>query len=702
MEQGKQVTDLYGELVFNDRVMKDKLPKDVYKAVHKTIEDGSHLELDVANSVAAAMKEWAIEHGATHFTHWFQPMTGLTAEKHDSFLSPEADGSVIMEFSGKELVKGEPDASSFPSGGLRATFEARGYTAWDPSSPAFIKDGSLYIPTAFCSYGGEALDKKTPLLRSMDALSKEAVKVLHLLGSEDVTHVSTTIGSEQEYFLIDKDMYMKRKDLLLCGRTLMGAPAPKGQEMEDHYFGVLKPKVSAYMHALDEELWKLGIPAKTKHNEVAPSQHELAPVFETANVAVDHNQLTMEVMKKVADKFGFACLLHEKPFDGVNGSGKHNNWSIQTNTGVNLLDPGKHPADNQRFLVFLMAVITAVDQYSDILRVSVASAGNDHRLGANEAPPAIISVFVGDELADVLKSIEDDSVFSGKGKTRMEMGAAVLPHIMKDTTDRNRTSPFAFTGNKFEFRMPGSSVSVANANIALNTAVAEALSEIYDALKDVPKADLDAHIHSLLKVLLEKHKRVIFNGNGYTDEWVAEAEKRGLDNLKSLPAAMPRWISDKSIDLFTKFKIFTKEEIYSRYEILLENYSKAIHIESLTLQEMVRKDFMDGLLAYQTAIAAEANEKKGLAPGAGCAIETHLITKLDKLGGEILEGLEKLEADTKKAELESDALKQAQIYEEPVLADMEALRCSIDAAEALIPESYLPYPTYGEMLFSLR
>ena len=450
MENGKQVTDIYGQLVFNDKIMRERLPKDVYKAVHKTIENGTHLELDVANAVAAAMKEWALEHGATHFTHWFQPMTGLTAEKHDSFLSPEADGSVIMEFSGKELVKGEPDASSFPSGGLRATFEARGYTAWDPSSPAFIKDGSLYIPTAFCSYTGEALDKKTPLLRSMEALSKEAVKVLHLLGNTDVTGVATTIGSEQEYFLIDKEMYMQRKDLLLCGRTLMGAPAPKGQEMEDHYFGVLKPKVSAFMHDLDEELWKLGVPAKTKHNEVAPSQHELAPMFETANVAVDHNQLTMEVMKKVADRRGFACLLHEKPFAGVNGSGKHNNWSIQTNTGINLLDPGKHPAENIRFLVFLMAVISAVDEYADILRVSVASAGNDHRLGANEAPPAIISVFVGDELAGVLKSIEEGKEFNGVGKTQMEMGAEVLPHIMRDTTDRNRTSPFAFTGNKFE------------------------------------------------------------------------------------------------------------------------------------------------------------------------------------------------------------------------------------------------------------
>ncbi len=702
MENGKQVTDIYGQLVFGDKVMRERLPKDVYKAVHKTIENGTHLELDVANAVAAAMKEWAMEHGATHFTHWFQPMTGLTAEKHDSFLSPEGDGTVIMEFSGKELVKGEPDASSFPSGGLRATFEARGYTAWDPSSPAFIKDGSLYIPTAFCSYGGEALDKKTPLLRSMEALSKEAVKVLHLLGNTDVTRVDTTIGSEQEYFLIDKDMYMKRKDLLLCGRTLMGAPAPKGQEMEDHYFGVLKPKVSAFMHDLDEELWKLGVPAKTKHNEVAPSQHELAPVFETANVAVDHNQLTMEVMKKVADKRGFACLLHEKPFAGVNGSGKHNNWSIQTNTGINLLDPGKKPAENIRFLVFLMAVVSAVDEYADILRVSVASAGNDHRLGANEAPPAIISIFVGDELAGVLESIEEGKEFTGKGKTQMEMGAEVLPHIMKDTTDRNRTSPFAFTGNKFEFRMPGSSISVANANIVLNTAVAEALERIYEELKDVPADELDTKIHELLKKLLIDHKKVIFNGNGYTDEWVAEAEKRGLDNLKSLPAAMPRWISDKSIELFTKHKIFTKEEILSRYEILLENYSKTIHIESLTLQEMVRKDFMDGLISYSSEVAGEAEMKKSLIPDIACSLETHIIQKLDCLSGKILKALDKLSEDTREAEKITDALQCAAFYQVTVLSDMEMLRSYVDVAESMIPESYLPYPTYCEMLFALR
>ena len=514
------IPEIYGSMVFNDKVMRERLPKDIYKAVRKTSKNGTHLELDVANTVAAVMKEWAIEKGATHFTHWFQPMTGLTAEKHDGFISPTEDGQVIMDFSGKELVKGEPDASSFPSGGLRATFEARGYTAWDPSSPAFVKDGSLYIPTAFCSYGGEALDKKTPLLRSMEALSDAAVKVLHLLGDTDVTHVDTTVGSEQEYFLIDKDLYKKRKDLLLTGRTLMGAPAPKGQEMEDHYFGVLKPKVSEYMHELDKELWELGVPAKTKHNEVAPSQHELAPVFETANVAVDHNQLTMEVMKKVADKFGYACLLHEKPFEGINGSGKHNNWSIGTDTGINLLDPGRKPGENLRFQVFLVAVIAAVDEYQEVLRISVATAGNDHRLGGNEAPPAIISIFVGDELEKVLTSIEKGTAIKGGGKTQMGMGAHVLPHITRDTTDRNRTSPFAFTGNKFEFRMPGSSLSVANPNIVLNTAVADKLTAIYDRLSDVDPAHMEDEVHAVLKEMLTKHKRILFNGNGYTDEWV--------------------------------------------------------------------------------------------------------------------------------------------------------------------------------------
>lgn len=572
----QNIPELYGSLVFNDKVMRSKLPKDMYKALKKTIESGTHLELDVANSVAVAMKEWATENGATHYTHWFQPMTNVTAEKHDSFISPTGDGQVIMDFSGKELVKGEPDASSFPSGGLRATFEARGYTAWDPTSPAFIKDGTLYIPTAFCSYSGEALDKKTPLLRSMQTLDKEATNLLHIIGNKDVKHVNTTVGPEQEYFLVDKELYKQRKDLVFCGRTLIGAPAPKGQEMEDHYFGALKPRVAAYMHDLDVELWKLGIPAKTKHNEVAPAQHELAPVFDTTNVAVDHNQLTMEVMKKVADKHGLVCLLHEKPFEGINGSGKHNNWSMITDTGVNILDPGKTPAENTQFLIFLTAVIKAVDEYADVLRISVASAGNDHRLGANEAPPAVVSVFLGDELTEVLKSIENGEYFAGSRAVQMDIGAKVLPHFVKDNTDRNRTSPFAFTGNKFEFRMLGSEASVANPNIILNTAVAECVHQFAEQLKDVPEDKMEDAIHELIKKTIIDHKRVIFNGNGYTDEWIEEATKRGLFNLKSTPDALPQWIADKNIELFTKYHIFTKEEIESRYEIWLESYSKIL------------------------------------------------------------------------------------------------------------------------------
>lgn len=695
------IPELYGSLVFNDTVMKERLPKDVYRAVHKCATTGSHLELDVANTVAAVMKNWALEHGATHYTHWFQPMTGLTAEKHDSFIDPQPNGSITMDFSGKELVKGEPDASSFPSGGLRATFEARGYTAWDPSSPAFIKDGTLYIPTAFCSYGGEALDKKTPLLRSMDALSKEAVKVLQLLGAKDVTHVDTTVGSEQEYFLIDKDMYLKRKDLLMTGRTLIGAPAPKGQEMEDHYFGVLKPKVSEYMHDLDQELWKLGVPAKTKHNEVAPSQHELAPVFETANVAVDHNQLTMEMMKKVADKHNYACLLHEKPFEGVNGSGKHNNWSIVTNTGVNLLDPGKTPDQNIKFLVFLLATIAAVDDYQDLMRVSVATAGNDHRLGANEAPPAVISIFVGDELAKVLRSIDEGTAFEAAGKQEMGL-AQVLPHIQKDSADRNRTSPFAFTGNKFEFRMPGSSLSVADPNIVLNTAVAEELSRIYEELKDVSRDELDEKVRALFKTILSEHKKILFNGNGYTDEWIEEAKERGLDNLKSLPEAMPRLISDKNVALFEKHGIFTKAEIDSRYEIFLENYNKTIHIESLTMQEMVRKDFTSGLISYMKDVTNEALKKKQLLPELEVSYELEIIATLDAAEGKICKALATLATDTKEAEGIEDAQKAAEFYHDTILSDMDSLRALVDSAEAIIPEDYLTYPTYGEMLFSLR
>ena len=697
----KRIPEIYGSLVFNDKIMREKLPKDMYKALKKTIENGTHLELDVANSVAVAMKEWALEHGATHYTHWFQPMTNFTAEKHDSFISPTSDGQVIMDFSGKELVKGEPDASSFPSGGLRATFEARGYTAWDPTSPAFIKDSTLYIPTAFCSYSGEALDKKTPLLRSMDTLNKEAIKILRLLGNTEVKHINTTVGPEQEYFLVDKDLYNKRKDLIFCGRTLIGAPAPKGQEMEDHYFGTLKPRVSAYMHDLDEELWKLGIPAKTKHNEVAPAQHELAPVFDTTNVAVDHNQLTMEIMKKVAAKHNMVCLLHEKPFEGINGSGKHNNWSMSTDTGVNLLDPGKTPAENTQFLVFLVAVIKAVDDYADLLRISVASAGNDHRLGANEAPPAVVSIFLGDELTEVLKAIEKDEFFTGHGAVQMDIGAKVLPHFVKDNTDRNRTSPFAFTGNKFEFRMLGSEASVANPNIILNTAVAECVHQFAEQLKDVPEDKMEDAIHELIKKTIIDHKRVIFNGNGYTDEWIEEAEKRGLFNLKSTPDALPQWIADKNIELFTKYHIFTKEEIESRYEIWLEAYSKILNIESNTMVEMVQKDFLPSVFEYIDKLATTAISKKSVIADISTDAEGKLIKELSDLAGDITKGLETLKADTATALATEDPLANAKAYQSIVLSDMESLRKSVDAAETLIPDALLPYPTYDKLLFSV-
>ena len=699
----QSIPELYGSLVFNDKIMREKLPKDMYKALKKTIENGTHLELDVANSVAVAMKEWALEHGATHYTHWFQPMTNFTAEKHDSFISPTVDGQVIMDFSGKELVKGEPDASSFPSGGLRATFEARGYTAWDPTSPAFIKDRTLYIPTAFCSYSGEALDKKTPLLRSMDTLNKEAVKILRLLGNTEVKHINTTVGPEQEYFLVDKDLYNKRKDLIFCGRTLIGAPAPKGQEMEDHYFGTLKPRVSAYMHDLDEELWKLGIPAKTKHNEVAPAQHELAPVFDTTNVAVDHNQLTMEIMKKVAAKHNMVCLLHEKPFEGINGSGKHNNWSMSTDTGVNLLDPGKTPAENTQFLVFLVAVIKAVDDYADLLRISVASAGNDHRLGANEAPPAVVSIFLGDELTEVLKAIENDEFFVGHSAVQMDIGAKVLPHFVKDNTDRNRTSPFAFTGNKFEFRMLGSAASVANPNIILNTAVAESLRQFYEKLKDVPADEMESAVHELLKQTIIDHKRVIFNGNGYTDEWLEEAKKRGLYNLVSTPDALPHFIDEKNEKLLTSHHIFTDAELHSRYEIKMENYVKTLHIEANTLVEIIQKDLLPSITTYMEKLAQTASLKKSVVPGISVSAEASLLSRLTELAETMTKDLEALKADTAMAEYEvdKDLLKSAKLYQSVVLTDMEKVRVSADAAEALIPDSILPYPTYGKLLFSI-
>lgn len=697
----KDIPTLYGSLVFSDKVMRNKLPKDVYKALRKTIENGTHLELDVANSVAVAMKEWAVENGATHFTHWFQPMTGFTAEKHDSFITPVGEGEVIMEFSGKELVKGEPDASSFPSGGLRATFEARGYTNWDPTSPAFIKDNTLYIPTAFCSWSGEALDKKTPLLRSMEALNKEAVKILNLLGNTEVTSVTTTVGPEQEYFLIPKELYAKRRDLIFTGRTLFGASAPKGQEMEDHYFGALKPRVAAYMHDLDEELWKLGIPAKTKHNEVAPAQHELAPVFDTTNVAVDHNQLTMEIMKKVAEKHDLVCLLHEKPFDGINGSGKHNNWSVSTNTGVNLLDPGKTPAENIQFLVFLVAVIKAVDEYADLMRVSASGAGNDHRLGANEAPPAIVSIFIGDELTEVLKSIEEDKFFSAHKTIQMDIGAHVLPHFTKDTTDRNRTSPFAFTGNKFEFRMLGSSASVAGPNVVLNTAVAEALAQFYKELEGTAPEDMETAVHELIKRAIRKHKKVIFNGNGYTDEWIKEAEERGLYNLVSTPDALPQFIADKNIELFTKHSVFTKEEIYSRYEILLENYVKTINIESKTLQEMLTKDFIPAVNGYAAEVAVNANEKKALIEGLSTTAEESIVKELTEASNTLSAKVAELKAVTEKADAaaEEDMQKAAESFHKDVLTLMDEMKDVANAAEEKIPDEELPYPTYDQMLF---
>ena len=697
----EEIPALYGSLVFNDKVMRNKLPKDMYKALRKTIENGTHLELDVANSVAVAMKEWAVENGATHYTHWFQPMTGFTAEKHDSFITPVGDGEVIMDFSGKELIKGEPDASSFPSGGLRATFEARGYTAWDPTSPAFIKDGTLYIPTAFCSYSGEALDKKTPLLRSMETLNTEAVKMLKLLGNETVTSISTTIGPEQEYFLVDKDLYKKRKDLVFCGRTLFGAPAPKGQEMEDHYFGSLKPKVAAYMHDLDVELWKLGIPAKTNHNDVAPAQHELAPIFDTANVAVDHNQLTMEIMKKVADKHGLVCLLHEKPFEGINGSGKHNNWSLITNDGVNLLNPGSTPAQNIQFLVFLMAVIKAVDEYADLMRVSATSAGNDHRLGGNEAPPAIVSIFLGDELTAVLESIENDTFFGKQKKVQLDIGAHVLPHFVKDTTDRNRTSPFAFTGNKFEFRMLGSAASVANPNVVLNTAVAEALAQFYTELEGTKPEDMEQAVHELIKRAIRKHKKVIFNGNGYTDEWVAEAEKRGLYNLPSTPDCLPQLLADKNVELFTKHHVFTKEELTSRYEIKLENYVKTIGIEARTLAEMITKDFLPAVSTYAAEVSKNATAKKSFMAAADTASEEALVEKLSTAYTALTAEVTELKTLIDTSFALEDTQKCAEAFHDQVLAKMEDIRTIASDIEALIPDSILSYPTYDQLLFSL-
>ena len=695
-----KVPEIFGSMVFNDQKMQERLPKSTYKALKKTIQNGEPLDLSVANVVAAAMKDWAVEMGCTHYTHWFQPMTGITAEKHDSFIAPNGEGQVIMEFSGKELVKGEPDASSFPSGGIRATFEARGYTTWDPTSYAFVKDGTLYIPTAFCSYTGEVLDKKTPLLRSMERINTEAVKILHLLGKENVTRVTTTVGPEQEYFLIDKDAYDQREDLIYTGRTLFGAKAPKGQELDDHYFGAIKTRVAAYMKDLDEELWKLGILAKTKHNEVAPSQHELAPIFTTTNIATDHNELTMEVMKKVAERHGLVCLLHEKPFAGVNGSGKHNNWSISTNTGENLLEPGKTPENNLQFQLFLAAVVKAVHEYQDLLRITVASAGNDHRLGANEAPPAIISMYLGDDLGELVDSIINGREYVSKGKQKMRTGVDVLPDFMKDTSDRNRTSPFAFTGNKFEFRALGSSLNIACPNYMLNTMVAEELSEFYDELKDAD--DMDAAIKALVKKVFIEHQNIIFNGNNYAPEWVEEAERRGLLNLKSLPDAMEHFLDKKNVDLFVKNKICSADEIRARYEIELESYSKQINIEALTMIDMAKKNILPAVTSYVRDLTDTALAKKALSDAIPTSVEEDLITSLsNKLVCFSKKTAELEEAVIKASDYSDDNLKYAKYYRETVFALMQELRAVGDAMETETASEYWPYPSYGELLFGV-
>lgn len=696
----KDIPNLFGSLVFNDSIMKARLPKETYKSLKNTIQAGKPLNLEVATVVANAMKDWAIEKGATHYTHWFQPMTGVTAEKHDSFITPDKDGHIIMEFSGKELVQGEPDASSFPSGGLRATFEARGYTAWDPTSYAFIKDGTLCIPTAFCSYSGEALDKKTPVLRSMQALNKQALRILRLFGNTTVEKVITTVGPEQEYFLVDKEMYEKRPDLVFCGRTLFGARPPKGQEMEDHYFGTIKPRVSAYMKELEQELWKLGVLAKTKHNEVAPAQHELAPIFTTTNIATDHNQLTMELMKSIANKHRLACLLHEKPFAGVNGSGKHNNWSLSTDTGANLLEPGDTPSENAQFLLFLSAVIKAVDDYQDLLRVSVASAGNDHRLGANEAPPAIVSMFLGDELTEIITAIENGTNYIDKGKSQMEIGVRVLPKFSKDTTDRNRTSPFAFTGNKFEFRMLGSTFSIAGPNIVLNTIVAEELKQFADILEK--SSNFDEDLNTVIKDTIRDHKRIIFNGNNYSDAWIEEAEKRGLLNLKTTPDALPYFVHTKNIELFTKHHVFSESELYSRYEILMENYCKTIHIEALTMIDMVKKYIIPSVLSYQGEIAEIANSKKQLNPNLKCELEEKLLSNLSRLGNYLYAKLDTLETSVLNAKTHSDLLESAKYYRESIFINMQHLRGIVDELETLIAKDHWSLPTYGELLFSVN
>ena len=687
-------------MVFDDTVMEARLPKETYKALQKTIKNGKHLDTEVATVVANAMKDWAIDKGATHYTHWFQPMTGVTAEKHDSFISPKPNGKVIMEFSGKELMRGEPDASSFPSGGLRATFEARGYTAWDATSYAFIKDGVLYIPTVFCSYGGEALDQKTALLRSMEEINRQALRVLKLFGNEDVTSVKTTVGPEQEYFLVDKEMYDKRKDLIYTGRTLFGARAPKGQELDDHYFGAIKPRVAAFMKELNEELWKLGVLAKTEHNEVAPAQHEMAPIFSTTNIAADHNQLTMEMMQKVAKRHGMVCLLHEKPFAGVNGSGKHNNWSISTNTGTNLLEPGETPYENAQFLLFLCAVIKAVDEYQDLLRISVASAGNDHRLGANEAPPAIVSMFLGTDLSEILEAIEKDEKYDSKQKELMRIGVHTLPKFPRDTTDRNRTSPFAFTGNKFEFRMLGSAASISCANTVLNTTVAEELKQFADVLENAE--DFETALHDLIKNTIKEHKRIIFNGDGYDEAWVKEAEKRGLYNFKTTPDALAHMLDEKNVTLFTSHNVYSKTELVARHEVLLENYCKIINIEALTMLDMARKDILPAMSEYSATLARDAAAKTSFDPDADCTYEKENIKNLCALIGACNRAVKKTEQDLISAKSITDGAELAEFYKSTIIDDMKAIRIPADEMETIASSEKWPYPSYGELLFGIR
>jgi glutamine synthetase len=698
----KDITGLFGSLVFNDAVMQARLPENIYKALKKTISQGAHLELNVANAVANAMKEWAVEKGATHYTHWFQPMTGTTAEKHDSFVSPAGDGKIILEFSGKELVRGEPDASSFPSGGLRATFEARGYTVWDATSYAFIKDGTLCIPTAFCSYSGDALDKKTPLLRSMEAIDKQVLRILKLFGNTNVKHVITTVGAEQEYFLIDKEIFLRRPDLIYTGRTLFGARPPKGQELEDHYFGCIKPRVSAFMKELDEELWKLGVYAKTKHNETAPAQHEIAPVYTTTNIATDHNQITMELMKTIANKHGMACLLHEKPFAGVNGSGKHNNWSICTDTGINLLEPGDTPHENAQFILFLVAVIKAADEYQDLLRLSAASAANDHRLGANEAPPAIVSMFIGDELMNILEAIESGKSYAGKEKSQMEIGVMALPHFPKDLTDRNRTSPFAFTGNKFEFRMPGSTVSIAGPNIVLNTIIAESLSQFADSLEN--SKDFTSDLTILVKKTFSEHKRIIFNGNNYSKEWINEAKKRGLSNLKTAIDALPEFISKKSVELFAKHQVFSESEIRSRYEILMEAYCKTLHIEALAMIEMVKSKIIPACIDYQRELVDLLRQKKAYG-GLDTSLEDYLLSNITKLSAGLLKNLTALERSVSESSEyrgeDKEILAQGCFYRDKIKTAMSELRLTVDELETLIARKHWSFPTYAEILYSI-